>query len=141
MGSTLALHSRALARGAKTLRYCSAFGVRRHAAVKHLGLFPSLLEYRAAGLAEVGFLPAQAGGDRLHIWDFTGTEPVNVGRAGPLLFGGCEFGERGAGCEQSEDETERQRQTGALRRSQRFIQSGIHGLLPSVRLVPMATPL
>ena len=41
-------------------------------------LFPSLLEYRAAGLAEVGFLPTQAGGDRLHIWDFTGTEPVNV---------------------------------------------------------------
>ena len=56
-----------------------------------------LLEHRPAGLAEVGFLPPQTGGDRLHIRDFAGAETVDVGRAGPLLFGCCEFGERGPG--------------------------------------------
>src|SRR5271163_761008 len=87
-------------------------------------LFPSLLEYRPAGLAEVGFLAPQAGGDRPHIWNFTGAEAVHVGRARPFLFGRREFGERGANG-QSEKTAERQCQTDAFCDRRRSIKSHI----------------
>jgi hypothetical protein len=76
-------------------------------------LFAFLLEHRPAGLAEAGLLPPQAGSDRPDIGNLARAETVDVGCAGPFLFGCCEFGERGAGREQSEKKSERERQTDA----------------------------
>lgn len=70
-----------------------------------------------AGFAEVGFLPSQAGGDRPDVGNLARAEAVDVGRAGPLLFGGCEFGVRQAGCEPAEKQAERQCAMSAFRTS------------------------
>jgi hypothetical protein len=66
------------------------------AIINVIGRQPSLLEHRPAGLAEIGLLPPQAGGDGPDVGDFTGAETVNVGRAGPFLLRRSRFGSRGA---------------------------------------------
>ena len=78
-------------------------------------LFAFLLEHRPAGFAEIRFLPSQAGGDRPDVGNLPRAEAVDVGRAGPLLFGGCEFGVRQAGCEPAEKQAERQCAMSAFR--------------------------
>jgi hypothetical protein len=57
---------------------------------------PSLVEHCPAGLAKAGLLPPQAGGNRPHIRDFAGAQAIDVGRAGPALFGRCKVGPRRA---------------------------------------------
>ena len=55
----------------------------------HGAVSSSLLEHRAAGLAEAGLLPPQAGGNCPHIWDLACAKTIDVGGAGLFLFGRC----------------------------------------------------
>lgn len=52
----------------------------------------SLLEHRPAGIAKVGLLPPQAGGNGPDVRDFAGAQTIDVGRAGLALLRRCKLG-------------------------------------------------
>lgn len=74
---------------------------------------PSLLEHRPAGVAEARLLPPQAGGDGAGVGNFAGAKAIDVGRAGPLLFGRRQISQCGTGRQQRDQESERRSKMGA----------------------------
>jgi hypothetical protein len=90
----------------------------------------SLLEHRPAGVAEARPLSPQAVGDGPHIGDFAGAEPIDVGRAGPLLFRGREIGPRGACRRQRENEGYSRSEVGTAGFRRTECKSGLHDSNP-----------
>ena len=67
------------------------------------GLLP---EHRRTGRAQARLLPAQACGNRPGVRDLAGAEAVDVGRAGPALFGGALLGSGRAARKQRDEQAE-----------------------------------
>jgi hypothetical protein len=86
------------------------------------GVSRLLFEHRAAGFAEIGLLPPQAGSDRPDVRDFACAQTVDIRRAGPFLFRRRNVRACGTGSEHGE----RQRKIGAGRQRPTSFESCLH---------------
>lgn len=98
-------------------------------------LLRGLVERRAASVAQARPVPAQAGGDRPNIGDFTRAEAVDIRRTGAALLGRtlilCE---RGAASEQRQEQAERAALAGATGKRGKSEGSRLHGGVSRIRL-------